>query len=283
MKDYYKILGIDQSATKEEIKSAYKKLAFKYHPDRNLHDRKYAEDKFKEITEAYGVLMDSQKRQEYDRTRNLKDSKQRSFEGQNGFYYYQENIFRDMFNDEYANKIFKDLEKEFAKYGIQFDPHFFENLFFGKKGFFFGGVFFFGPHKSKKRYYSYNNILRENNATNLNYNFKDVLKHKKAKKTSLLEKLGRKIKALALDKKSWSQPKSKEKDLHYYLKITREEALYGTEVKIAFNRGSKQEKLKVKIPAGIRPGTTLRLKGKGVAEHENNSGNLYIKVDIQDR
>ncbi len=281
MKDYYKILGIDQSATKEEIRSAYKKLAFKYHPDRNLHDRKYAEDKFKEITEAYGVLMDSQKRQEYDRTRNLKDSRQRSFTGQNGFYYYQENIFRDMFNDEYANKIFKDLEKEFAKYGMQFDPHFFENLFFGKKGFFFGGVFFFGPHKSKKRYYSYNNILRENNPTNLNYNFQDVLKYRKAKSESFWEKLGRKIKHLALDKKSCSQPEQRGEDLYYCLKISPEEALSGTEVKIAFNRGGKQEKLKVKIPAGIKSGTTLRLKGKGIAE-KDVSGNLYIKVDIRD-
>lgn len=61
-KDYYKILGLDKKATKDEIKKAYKKLALKYHPDRNNGD----ESKFKEITEAYETLSDSQKRHEYD-------------------------------------------------------------------------------------------------------------------------------------------------------------------------------------------------------------------------
>jgi curved DNA-binding protein len=64
-KDYYKIIGVDKSATKDEIKKAYRKLAMKYHPDRNPND-KAAEEKFKEITEANEVLSDTEKRKKYD-------------------------------------------------------------------------------------------------------------------------------------------------------------------------------------------------------------------------
>jgi len=64
-KDYYKILGVSKSATEKEIKSAYRKLAQKYHPDRNPGNPK-AEDKFKEINEAHEVLGDPQKRAKYD-------------------------------------------------------------------------------------------------------------------------------------------------------------------------------------------------------------------------
>lgn len=63
-KDYYEILGVDRNATQEEIKKAYRRLALKYHPDRN--PGKDAEEKFKEISEAYAVLSDPEKRRQYD-------------------------------------------------------------------------------------------------------------------------------------------------------------------------------------------------------------------------
>ncbi len=65
-RDFYEILGVAKNASDDEIKKAYRKLAMKYHPDRNP-DSKQAEDKFKEAKEAYGMLSDPQKREAYDR------------------------------------------------------------------------------------------------------------------------------------------------------------------------------------------------------------------------
>src|SRR5438552_385840 len=65
-RDYYEVLGISKSAKDEEIKKAYRKLARQYHPDRNPGD-KQAETRFKEVQDAYDVLSDKQKREQYDR------------------------------------------------------------------------------------------------------------------------------------------------------------------------------------------------------------------------
>ncbi|NOY88437.1 MAG: molecular chaperone DnaJ [FCB group bacterium] len=83
-RDYYEILGVDRSASEVEIKSAYRKLALKYHPDRNPGD-KQAEDKFKEATEAYEILKDPQKRQTYDQFGHAGVSQGAGFGGFGGF------------------------------------------------------------------------------------------------------------------------------------------------------------------------------------------------------
>ena len=64
-KDYYKILGVERTASADEIKRAYKKVAIKYHPDRNPGNKE-AEDKLKEAAKAYEVLHEPQKKQKYD-------------------------------------------------------------------------------------------------------------------------------------------------------------------------------------------------------------------------
>ena len=65
-KDYYQILGVPKNAAQKDLKSAYRKLAKKWHPDANPGNQKEAEDKFKDIQEAYEVLGDSDKRRKYD-------------------------------------------------------------------------------------------------------------------------------------------------------------------------------------------------------------------------
>ena len=65
-RDYYEVLGVSKDATEKDIKKAYRKLAFKYHPDKNPDNKKEAEEKFKEVNEAYSVLSDPDKRRQYD-------------------------------------------------------------------------------------------------------------------------------------------------------------------------------------------------------------------------
>jgi len=69
-KDYYKTLGVAEGASADEIKKSYRKLARKYHPDANKGDAK-AEERFKEISEAYNTLSDEKRRKEYDETRSM--------------------------------------------------------------------------------------------------------------------------------------------------------------------------------------------------------------------
>ena len=88
--DYYQVLGVDKKATADDIKKAYRKLALKWHPDKNPNN-KAAEEKFKKISEAYAVLSDDKKRGQYDQFGSADQYRQQ---------YSQEDIFRDVDLDE---------------------------------------------------------------------------------------------------------------------------------------------------------------------------------------
>lgn len=93
-KDYYNILEVSKDATPEEIKRAYRRLALRFHPDMNTQDQN-AEERFKEITEAYGVLIDPDKRRIYDFDKVSK--------------FDQESVFNDIFSNSNYRDVFSDL------------------------------------------------------------------------------------------------------------------------------------------------------------------------------
>ena len=127
MKDYYKILGLDKSATQDEIKKKFRKLANKYHPDKNKDSG--SEDKFKEINEAYSTLGDSKKRAEYD---NPSARFNRANPGYHG--YSHEDIWSQMFGgfgDIFGNRktnTRKNAKPEILRFEIPF-----KELLTGKK------------------------------------------------------------------------------------------------------------------------------------------------------
>ena len=102
-RDYYEVLGVSKDAPKPEIKKAYRKLAMKYHPDRNKDAN--AEEKFKEISEAYAVLSDDEKRTQYD---------QYGHAGINGKYNWE-----DIYRNTDFNSVFRDIG--FGGFGSIFD------------------------------------------------------------------------------------------------------------------------------------------------------------------
>ena len=89
-RDYYEVLGVEKTASDDEIKKAFRRLAKKYHPDANPDNKKEAEAKFKEVNEAYEVLSDKQKRATYDQ---FGHSGAQGFGGQNGYYSYSTSGF----------------------------------------------------------------------------------------------------------------------------------------------------------------------------------------------
>jgi len=107
-KDYYHILGVPRNASEEEIKKAYRRLAMQYHPDRNPGKEEWANEKFKEINEAYGALGDPQKRRQYDQFGTV---------GSVG----------DIFGSPFTKTTFEDMVKDFGGAGLRFD--FLDNIF----------------------------------------------------------------------------------------------------------------------------------------------------------
>ncbi|MBI5187423.1 MAG: J domain-containing protein [Nitrospinae bacterium] len=274
MKDYYSILEIGRDAGEDGIKKSYRRLAMQYHPDRNPNDPK-AEEKFKEITEAYGVLMDPVKRREYD-TFFSHAKERRGHEGTQ-FRYSEEEIFRDLFNDPNLFNFFNELGKEFEKSGVRFGPSLFESVFFRKGGIFFAGAVFSPLNKAYKLYNFFKMAQTAHSAFKKYQDSKGDspggLKEEKSTKPGFIKE---KIKGL-FGKKEAAQ--GAEGDPVFRLRISPREAAEGTEKSMAFKINGQEERLKVKIPMGAGNGTKLRLKGKG-ARTSDGRGDLYILIEV---
>lgn len=123
-KDYHQILNISRDASDEEIKKAYRKLALQYHPDRNPND-KSAEEKFKEINEAYEVLSDQDKRYRYERFGSVDDTGSIFDFGFRGNF---DDVFNDLFSDFFGGQRQRQRKGEDLRYNLQIE---FEEAIFG--------------------------------------------------------------------------------------------------------------------------------------------------------
>ena len=261
-KDYYKILGVDKTATKEEIKKAYKDLAKKYHPDINKDST--ATEKFKELNEAAAVLGDDEKRSKYDNFGTTADQFGQGFQGFD-------------FSDFMSNK---------GGFGFDFDDIF--------ESFFGGGSFGRSRRRNPKR----GDDLRYDIEITLEEASTGTLKHIKiprleqcenchgsgAEKESDIVKcpecngtgVSRKTQRTPFGIIATSTTCGKCKGVGKYIK---NECLEcdGT----GFNR--KTREIEIKIPAGAEEGTNLRIKGQGEAgEKGAEYGDLYVILHMKE-
>jgi DnaJ-class molecular chaperone len=241
MKDYYRILGVSENASQAEIKKAFRKLAFQHHPDTNPGREKEATERFKEINEAYGVLGDEGRRQQYDLAR------QGRFAGA----YSQQDIFRQTFSNRAT---YEDLSRMFAQAGLRFDADFLNNMFFGGRGFAYQAY----PDNTTVSTYKPGWLERQLNKAAAGMS-----------RFALKRLFGIDLRPpTVLDK-------------HIEIEIPSSEAASGGERKLTYKRDGRRKKLMVKIPAGIKSGTKIRLRGMG-AQKDNRSGDLYLHVKIKD-
>lgn len=218
-KDYYQILGVDKKASESDIKKAFRKLARQFHPDLNPNDKK-AEAKFKEINEAYEVLADADKRKKYD---------------QFGQYWQQ------MDGGFPGGGATGGTEVDFGQYGSFED---FINQLLGR----FGGPSPGGRSGQRSGSYAYT-------TTNPGFGgFQDF------------SGFG-------------STPSSLETDAEAEITLTFKEALNGTEKRLVL---STQETISVRIPAGAKAGSRVRVKGKGNFNPMTQTrGDLYLRIKLQ--
>jgi curved DNA-binding protein len=251
MKDYYQILGITENASEPEIKKAFRNLAFKHHPDTNPGNEKQAEERFKEINEAYAVLGDKDKRRQYD----LACKGGFAGAGSGGYQYSQQDIFRDTFANQ---AMFDELTRMFAQAGLRFDPEFLNRVFFSGRGLSF--QFYTSPGSPNQRAATYKPGWLERQS------FK------------IADKIGRFFlrKLLGIDFTPFDR---RELDLHIKLELSSDEATIGGEKEVTYKKGKQHKKLMVRIPAGVKSGTKIRLKGMGLTE-DNYSGNLYLHIKV---
>lgn len=269
MKDYYKTLGVSEDADDEEIRKAFRKLAFQYHPDKNPGHEKQAEEKFKDINEAYGVLSDKAKRQHYDSYR------QGGFAGVGydssnyGFGYSQQDIFRDTFTNRAT---MEDLNRMFNEGGLRFDEEFL-NRIFGAGNVIFR-VYYNNP-EANMHFYS-NRADSPNGESPLPPQTHRPNFIERWFTRTLLKILGFLMRKLLGIRYSPPQPSL---DRYQELELSVAEAMIGGEKEVTLKTGRRVKKLVLKIPSGVNSGTQIRLKGMG-QKHGNQTGDLYLRVKL---
>ena len=276
--DYYKILEVSEKADAENIKRAYRKLALKYHPDRNPNDPK-AEERFKQISEAYGVLIDPVKRAQYDRMRATGFSGYQSTAQTRGFGYKTEDIYRDIFNNPHFYDVFSELSREFSARGFRFNEDFIRQVFFNGKGFMFGSFIFGTPftHNTRrgKAWPEFNQFKSAGRAVAKTRPHSPITLKKLANRA--FNFINKKLAHLASPGNGNGSP-----DIHLKLPLSPEAVRNGQKVDIKYRRGNKMEHLRVTIPRGIQNGKKLRIAGKGNTGR-NGNGDLYLTVQITPR
>ena len=265
-RDYYDILGVEKNADKSEIKKAYRKLALKYHPDKN--PSKEAEERFKEISEAYAVLSDAEKRSMYDRHGHAGIDQQYSYE----------DIFRDVdFGD-----IFRGTSSGFESFG--FDD-IFERFFGHRTG--FGGRQRRRPRRGADLRYDIEISLED-----ASEGLETVIRVPRSEICDVCNgsgaKPGTSPKTCPSCNGSGQIQSSRRTAFGMFTQVTTCGKCHGQGSIIEercpeCNGGGKVQKIRdieLKIPGGIDDGSQLRLAGEGEAGSGGN-GDLYVVVHIK--
>jgi DnaJ-class molecular chaperone len=285
-KEYYAILGLKEDASTEEIRKAYRKLALHYHPDLN-RGNPGAEERFKAISEAYGVLTDPEKRRIYDLSRAT-GGRGREAEA----YSSQEDILRDLLRNRDAAAVFDELTREFQRMGFRFDDAFVRHMFFGGgRGVVFGGIFFGGPLFGGRRGEDVHGAFGRRRpqpplgSQRANPQLDDWAEDDRRgwESRGFFGTLARAVKGIAggLGRavRGALGGGGRGEDVTEAFPITATEAKFGAKRRFRLHRSGEAEDIVVTIPAGVQPGTKLRLRGKG-AKGAGGPGDLYLRIEI---
>lgn len=256
MKNYYETLGVPESATQEDIKKAFRRLALLYHPDKNPGHEKESEARFKEINEAYSILGDEARRRQYDQYRKSPFAHVAAAST-----YDQEQVFRNSFSDP---AFMADLDRMFREAGLRFDPEFVNSMFGGG-----GSGFSF-------RVYTWPGSPPPNASRGQSVPATGMEGYKPGRTERFVGWFARFVMKRALGVEMLP-PRGR--DLNTKTTVSRAEAEQGSEKEISYKRGRAEKRLMVKIPAGIKSGTRIRLKGMGTEGQV--PGDLYVMVRVK--
>jgi molecular chaperone DnaJ/curved DNA-binding protein len=266
-KDFYEILGVSKNASKEEIKSAYRKSALKFHPDRNKEPD--AEEKFKEINEAYEVLSNDQKKSAYDQYGHAAfDPNSGPFGGRT--YTQQNGPFNFTYTQSGGNP-FGGSDFDFGGFSNPFDI--FEQ--------FFGGSFS-GQTRQHKRLETYKISISFLEAANGCQKEVNIDGHRKSIKIPAGVDDGQKIRfqdfILYIDVQPDKIFKREGNDVFITVTLNFSQAVLGTVVEVP----TLTEPLKVKVKSGTQPNTLVRLRGKGIRDVNGYGiGDFYIRLMVE--